>query len=465
MGTRKAACVLFCATGDRGLVRLIDMDERTLEDIICRYPDLIENGLSFKGRQVTVNGKRVDVLFEDRHGQKLIVEIKKGTVLRTHVGQLLDYEGDFVSTDNPDVRVMLVGNRVPENLRRSLNHHGFEWKELTISALDIFLNEKDDFDLLNRLISKEPPIRDNKDIKQRSGSDSGQEYGPHHPGKNQTTVRNPKQNIKIDSILGVGERGSFDDIAGPISPKGVAFAQQMLRDSLEPIKESFNEYKVFPFSIDRALSLGFVLEYDPARKYGTKEFTRGGTWWAYTFGFSKDLPKNDVPNVSIMANSTGLDVALNAELMPSQKVMLRRIRESTSKFDRHLTDHGGLWLKTYLKFEHQPRIYHWILADIRPPGEFDGEFILSARRERDNAFVEDRGRRISDIKSMNKELTERQIRHLETHNKQLNLAIRLVQPFQKNAPFWSLPFNMKLNEIVGAVQRVKPLADFFLKEQ
>ncbi len=170
----------------------MDMDERTLEDIICRYPELIENGLSFKGRQVTVNGKRVDVLFEDRHGQKLILEIKKGTVLRNHVGQLLDYEGDFVSVDNPNVRVMLVGNRVPENLRRSLNHHGFEWKELTISALDNFLNEKEDIDLLNRLISKEPPIRDYHQVERYPSSDSHQESALVAKVQRQSEIMNQK---------------------------------------------------------------------------------------------------------------------------------------------------------------------------------------------------------------------------------------------------------------------------------
>ena len=53
-----------------------NMDERTFEDIICKYPELIEEKLSFKGRQVIVKGKQVDVLFEDRYGQQLIVEVK-----------------------------------------------------------------------------------------------------------------------------------------------------------------------------------------------------------------------------------------------------------------------------------------------------------------------------------------------------------------------------------------------------
>jgi hypothetical protein len=60
----------------------------------------------------------------------------------------MDYEGYFLSLDDPTVRVMLVGNRVPVNLRRSLDHHGFEWKEIKIADLMTHLKEKGDKDLL-----------------------------------------------------------------------------------------------------------------------------------------------------------------------------------------------------------------------------------------------------------------------------------------------------------------------------
>ena len=101
------------------------MKERDFEDILSRYPELVEERLRFKDRQVSVKGKFVDLLFEDRHGHTLIVELKKGAIKRQHIAQLLDYEGHFLSPDDPTVRVMLVGNRVPPNLRKALDHHGF----------------------------------------------------------------------------------------------------------------------------------------------------------------------------------------------------------------------------------------------------------------------------------------------------------------------------------------------------
>lgn len=118
------------------------MKEKEIEDIICRVPSLIEDGLTFKGRQVYVSGKYVDLLFHDRNGHELIVELKRGTIVRKDIAQILDYEGFFLKQGTPDIRVMLIGTRVPENFRRSLDHHGFEWKELTLSDLSPYMTEE-----------------------------------------------------------------------------------------------------------------------------------------------------------------------------------------------------------------------------------------------------------------------------------------------------------------------------------
>jgi len=211
----------------------------------------------------------------------------------------------------------------------------------------------------------------------------------------------------------------------------MAFASRMLTESLEPIREAFDEYDVIPFGITRVSSQDYDLEYDHSQNHGNGKFSRGGIWWAYRFGFSEEMPRNDVPNISIIANTTGLDIVLNAELQTSQKVMLDRIRANSPEFNRLLANHGGLRLKTYLKYEHQPRFYHWILADMKLPGEFNGEAILHIRQKHEKAFNEERKKWLEFIISENKELSELQIQQLEVRNKGLNLAIRLVEPFQK----------------------------------
>jgi hypothetical protein len=120
------------------------MLEKDLEDILVKYPGLIEDGLELLGRQVSVFGRRMDLLFKDRLGRKLIVELKYGPIKDEHIGQLLSYEGMLLSAEDPLIRVMLIGTRVPPNIARTLDHHGIAWKEITYFALKEFINKNHD---------------------------------------------------------------------------------------------------------------------------------------------------------------------------------------------------------------------------------------------------------------------------------------------------------------------------------
>ncbi len=562
------------------------MNELQFEDIIEKYPELIEDGLVLRGRQVRIDNKIFDLLFEDRHNQTLIVELKVGPIKRKHIGQVMDYEGQILSPDDPNVRIMLVGNRVPSNFRRSLDFHGIEWRELPYNLLIDFLKKKNDSDFLSdfpdsaiekrtlpkskapksQVVNDAPkteiygidfeneenainlfgkikdsevlyfcitlmrsltkkisfcravknefkfwlsavgrcsiyirPFSNRIDIyiEKFSPSDVIQKsnyykipivanQNTHNPAdqfksvivvtKEWLTNNKEKSNglqVFLDSIieeliqdvdlrLGNEISSHFTDIAVPADHNGMVFAQRMLRSTLDPIRRIYNEYNVVPYKISRPHSHDFDFEYNRSKSHGSNQFIRGGTWWAYRFGSSYDMPPNDVPNISIIANLTGIDVCLNAELQTSQKVMIDHINNSTKYFDRLISDHAGLWFKTYLKFEHQPRFYHWILCDFYAPGEYDGATILNSRYEHEESFLNDRQQWIERIRSGNLQLTESQIHHLESRNKQLNLAIRLVYPFYETDPFWSLPNDQKASEIVSAVHRLKPFIDFFV---
>ncbi|EKD87962.1 MAG: hypothetical protein ACD_35C00118G0001 [uncultured bacterium] len=141
------------------------MLEKNFENVLQRYPELIEEDLIFSGRQISISGKFVDLLYIDRFGQKLIIELKKGIIKREHIAQLMDYEGHFLTADNnPNIRVMLIGNRVPINLRNSLDHHGFEWKEIPVTELVAFLKNKNDAELLEQFeVEQSIPIESKKE--------------------------------------------------------------------------------------------------------------------------------------------------------------------------------------------------------------------------------------------------------------------------------------------------------------
>jgi len=136
------------------------LSERLFEDILVKYPDLIEGKLKFIGRQVNHFGKRIDILFEDRFNEKLIIELKKGNLQRDALSQVLEYEGYILSEKDPSARVMIIANRIPLNLKKAMDHHGIEYKEITTIHLYEFL-EKRDPDLLHEIRSPgeyKPPV-------------------------------------------------------------------------------------------------------------------------------------------------------------------------------------------------------------------------------------------------------------------------------------------------------------------
>lgn len=404
------------------------MKERHIQDYLYANPEVLfpSGSITERAREYSIRGKRIDLLFVV-DGVRYIVEIKNVPIQREHIGQVVEYYGLMKHyMHGANLAMVLVSPSIPA------------WRAAYLEELGIRCVEL-------------PTIPTTSEERRRIQS------------KSKTYAIKARERSETMSVLGDRESVSFQDVAGPVTLNNMAFAQHMLRDSLEPVRKSFSGYDVMPFSIRSPFSPDYLLERDPGRTTGVSTFTHGGTWWAYRFGFSDDLPKNDVPNISIIADTEGLDVTLNAELLPAQRVMLKRIEKSTSAFDRLLADHGGLWLKTYLKYEHQPRFYHWILADLRSPGEFDGEAIMRLRLDHDKAFMDERERWIHDITAGNSELTEEQARHMQAQNKQLNLAIRFVQPFRKDASLWSLSPEKQVGEIVAAIRHMKPLVDFFVK--
>lgn len=129
------------------------LSERLFEDALVKYPELIEKNLKLVGRQVIYFGKRIDILFEDRFKEKLIVEIKKDNLQRNALSQVMEYEGYILSEKDPSARVMIVANRIPLNLKKAMDHHGIEYKEITHKHLLEFLEKKDD-QLLNAITSQ-----------------------------------------------------------------------------------------------------------------------------------------------------------------------------------------------------------------------------------------------------------------------------------------------------------------------
>jgi len=107
--------------------------EKDMEDAIVRDPGryLGEDGLELVARQYRVSNYIFDLLFTDRHGAKLIVEIQKGTLDRNHQYKILDYYDGFREKHPEEfIELMVLANHIPAERKRRLRAWGVEYREV-----------------------------------------------------------------------------------------------------------------------------------------------------------------------------------------------------------------------------------------------------------------------------------------------------------------------------------------------
>ena len=91
--------------------------ERDIEDHLIHNLDVIEKGLKFVSRQFNTDVGRIDILAEDKHGCRVVIEVKVGEAKDSAVGQIARYLGWFAKLDGKPPRGMLVAAEFPEGVR------------------------------------------------------------------------------------------------------------------------------------------------------------------------------------------------------------------------------------------------------------------------------------------------------------------------------------------------------------
>ena len=90
--------------------------ESLLEDTLVANPDLLMPGLKLVGRQTPTAGGPLDLLGVDKYGRLSLFELKRGTLTRDAVAQVIDYAADLEAMDLAE----LIGRLAKESGERGI---------------------------------------------------------------------------------------------------------------------------------------------------------------------------------------------------------------------------------------------------------------------------------------------------------------------------------------------------------
>lgn len=114
------------------------MLEKDIENLIAKYPKEFFPKEEFQllGQQHTIEGRRIDILFQDKFGRKIIVEVKRGILTREASGQVMEYYGLMKSKSPEDIcELILCANVIPSERKLFLENAGIECKEVSIGFI------------------------------------------------------------------------------------------------------------------------------------------------------------------------------------------------------------------------------------------------------------------------------------------------------------------------------------------
>jgi hypothetical protein len=401
------------------------MLELDLQDYLFENPDVLfpNQTVRQKRREVYIEGRRIDLLF-DVDGTQYIVELKRDTIKREDIGQVFEYYGLMRhSKPTASFRMVLVAPSIPEYRRIPLEEMGIRCVEVKCPPTSA----------QERLTLQEVLAKQQK----KQGPESPEAVLPLHL-----------------------EQLKFEDLLPPVTAQSMQISRSLLEDSLPGVQKHFSEFELRPVKMVKP-NQPDVLCIPTGADGAQYRLVGAGAWWAYSFGHSDSMPKNDVPNISVNALPWGLVFALNAELQTSQKVMRDRIATAPRRFDQLVAEHGLLRLQAWLKFEFQPRLYYWILLPEFQPRYWGSSDLLNLYQQSVSNFPSLRTRWVARIKEMSGRLSAAQIAHLDSTNKNLNLALRLVYSFEKSNDIWTMPYDQQRLRFDSEYQKLKPLIQFF----
>ncbi len=105
---------IWALDGDSKVTPLASRDqtdtESLLEETLVRNPDLLLPGLRLVGRQTPTDGGPLDLLGVDEDGRLVVFELKRGTLSRDAVAQIIDYASDLDAKSDVSLAEHIAAN-------------------------------------------------------------------------------------------------------------------------------------------------------------------------------------------------------------------------------------------------------------------------------------------------------------------------------------------------------------------
>jgi hypothetical protein len=202
------------------------MLERDLQDYLFDNPDVLFPGqiVQEKSREFYVQGRRIDLLFRV-DGLRYIVELKRATIEREHIGQVIEYYGLMrESIEAADLRMILVAPSIP-----SYRKHFLE--EIGIRCVEIQSLPRSD--------------SERNLVKKASSAQLGKE----------------RAELELTESLSGLTSIRFEEITAPATSRALAISHLALKDSLQQIPRDFSEYDIDPVKTNNVV--GVLCAKDP----------------------------------------------------------------------------------------------------------------------------------------------------------------------------------------------------------
>ncbi len=117
---------------------MIKLTEKQIEDVFeVFHEQLLEPNLTLIKRQhILENKNRLDLLFTDKTGKNVVLELKKDAISREDVGQMMQYAGLIKNS-----RVILAAPIISSSIKIAFEHYGIEYLEFSLDEIEKLYNQ------------------------------------------------------------------------------------------------------------------------------------------------------------------------------------------------------------------------------------------------------------------------------------------------------------------------------------